>query len=133
MTSDTLPPRGRAGFTLIEVLVAMVILAVGLLALEALGIGAARMVNRARLQSSWAAVATDTLERTLSRLRQGQALKGKTAHAVAGDSVYLRVDTTEIGDSGMNRYDVKVTVVPKTRKLISKSDSLRVVGSVLAP
>ena len=45
------------GFTLIEVVVAMVILALGLLGLEALGIGAARSIATADRQSGYATIA----------------------------------------------------------------------------
>ena len=69
MTSE--PRRsGEEGFTLIEVLVAMVILAVGLLGLEALGIGAARAVAMADRQSCYATLASDSLEAALHQIRQ---------------------------------------------------------------
>lgn len=62
----------QQGFTLIEVLVAMIILAVGLLGLEALSIGAARSISLASKQSRFATVASDSLESALSQLRAGQ-------------------------------------------------------------
>lgn len=63
--------RSEGGFTLIEVLVAMVILAIGLLGLEALGIGAARSLALAERQSSYVTLASDSLESALHQLRQG--------------------------------------------------------------
>jgi len=69
-------PSGREGFTLIEVLVAMVILAVGLLALESMGIGAARMVARADRQSEYTAMATADLEAALNQFRTTGAVGG---------------------------------------------------------
>ena len=93
--------RGREGFTLVEVLVAMVILAVGLLALEAMGIGAARMVARADRESELTALASDRLERVLNQVDLGQVPQPAVAdvggsvvetlvaqHAVAGRMVY---------------------------------------------
>jgi prepilin-type N-terminal cleavage/methylation domain-containing protein len=59
------------GFTLIEVLVAMVILAIGLLGLEALGIGAARSIALAERQSGYVTLASDSLESALDQLRRG--------------------------------------------------------------
>ena len=58
------------GFTLIEVLIAMVILSVGLLGLEALGIGAARANATAERQSRHAVIAADSLESAIHQLRQ---------------------------------------------------------------
>jgi prepilin-type N-terminal cleavage/methylation domain-containing protein len=71
VTTDRL--RGSTdGFTLIEVVVAMVILALGLLGLEALGIGAARSIARADRQSGYATLASDSLESALHQLRRNQ-------------------------------------------------------------
>ncbi|HYW12298.1 MAG TPA: prepilin-type N-terminal cleavage/methylation domain-containing protein, partial [Longimicrobium sp.] len=64
--------RGREGFTLVEVLVAMVILAIGLLALEALAVGSARMVARADRESQYSALATERLEGVLQRIDLNQ-------------------------------------------------------------
>lgn len=60
----------QAGFTLIEVLVAMLILAVGLLGLEALGIGAARTITRAEEQSEFTMVATRIMENRILEVRR---------------------------------------------------------------
>lgn len=60
---------GINGFTLIEVMVAMVILSIGLLGLEALGIGAARANAVAARQSRGAVMAADSLESALHQLR----------------------------------------------------------------
>lgn len=57
------------GFTLIEVLIALVILAVGILALEALGIYAVRAVAQADRNSRAAAVAALYLEDALQQIR----------------------------------------------------------------
>lgn len=63
--------RTDAGFTLIEVLVAMVILSIGLLGLEALGIGVVRAIARADRQSEYTAAASRYLEDAQSALRRG--------------------------------------------------------------
>lgn len=62
-------PASEAGFTLIEVLVAMLVLAVGLLGLEALGIGAARSIALADRRSELTAVAASTVEQKQRELR----------------------------------------------------------------
>lgn len=102
-------PRGRDGFTLVEVLAAMVILAVGLMALEAMGIGAARTVARADEVSEYTAVATDQLERTLAKVVRGPIPAGGSA-TVNGANVVTVVSTTAGG--GQNFYTVSVTVTP---------------------
>lgn len=58
------------GFTLVEVLVAMVILVVGLMGLQALGIGAARSIALAERQSRYATIAGDSLESAMDQLRR---------------------------------------------------------------
>lgn len=70
----------EGGFTLIEVLAAMVVLAVGLLGLQALGIGAARSIVRADHQSELAAVATAAIE------SRQQAIHSNPGSVVAGES-----------------------------------------------
>lgn len=82
---------GRQGFTLVEVLAAMVILAIGLLALEALGIGAARSVNTANRQSELAVVATGALEETIRQVKSDPAAAGNTGEVcgVDADSGYF--------------------------------------------
>lgn len=87
---------GREGFTLAEVLVAMVILAVGLLALEAMGIGAARMVARADRESELTALATDRLERALNQVDMG-ATPAAGVEAVGGNSLTTTVATAPMG------------------------------------
>lgn len=135
MTTDTLPRTGREGFTLVEVLMAMLILAVGLLGLEALGIGAARSVNRASKQSSFAVMASDTLERTLNRIRRDDApAAGTTSYAVgtAGrqDTLRVQIERQAAGTARL-LYKVNVTVVPYPgSKVLSRKDSLRVSGYV---
>lgn len=111
MSSNVAAPRGREGFTLVEVLVAMVILAIGLLALEALGIGAARAVARADLQSEYTALATARMEETLLRVRQGLPLnEGVTV--VGNTTVTTTVAQIPVGTR--RQYTVTVNVAPRT-------------------
>jgi prepilin-type N-terminal cleavage/methylation domain-containing protein len=102
--------RGREGFTLVEVLVAMVILAIGLLALEAMGIGAARMVARADRESEFTALASDRLERVLNRVDQGQAAQPGVEELPG--SVVVQTAVAQTAVAGRTLYTVTVTVTP---------------------
>jgi len=86
----------EAGFTLIEVLVAMVILSVGLLGVEALGIGAARSVAKAEDQTRLATAATRAMEGRQREVRGGGSITtGETCGTDAASGLYLcsKVDT----------------------------------------
>ncbi len=112
MTSDVgAPGTGREGFTLVEVLVAMVILAIGLLALEALGIGAARAVARADVQSEYTALATQRMEETLMRIRQGLTVT-TGATPVGTATVTTDVVPVVVVAGSLREYTVTVTVTP---------------------
>jgi prepilin-type N-terminal cleavage/methylation domain-containing protein len=137
VTRPTDRARRDAGFTLIEVLIAMVILSVGLLALEGMAVGAARTVAASSRRSVYAEAATDAMERTLGSLREGQA--------VAGGSSYLRdpsganAATLIITAAGsgtlaapsppIQRWDVKVRVIPLNSARLA--DSVSLVASVI--
>lgn len=108
-TTDPRPRTGREGFTLVEVLVAMVILAIGLLALEAMGIGAARAVVRADLQSEYTALATDRMERALSLIRQNQAVAG--LDTVTPEATLTAV-VAQAAAGTRQSFTVTVTVTP---------------------
>lgn len=77
----------EAGFTLIEVLAAMLVLAIGMMGLQALGIGAARSVSRADHQTELAAIATATIE-----ARQ-QAIRSNPAALTTGQSCDIDDDS----------------------------------------
>lgn len=106
--------RGREGFTLVEVLVAMVILAIGLLALEALAVGSARMVARADRESQYSALATERLESVLQRIRQNQNPPSSATNEGDGAAVATVVRRDVVGTS--NIFTVTVTVTPPPRQ-----------------
>lgn len=126
--------RADAGFTLIEVLIALVILAVGLLALEAMGIGAARMVARAQNQSEYAAAASDTLEKTLNRIRAFNGAAGPTSYTLAdGATVALNVARTDLDDAStaLDLWSVTVTVTPPSGGVLRASDGVTLRSTLL--
>ncbi len=124
--AEARPPRRAGGFTLVEVLVALVILAVGLLALEALGIGATRMVNKARRESQFVAVATSELERVSGQIRGGQNPSGATK-AVTGGSM-----TTAVSQTG-GLWTVTVTVTPSAGNARVNSSPVTLSANVFRP
>lgn len=123
-------PRGggRRGFTLVEVLVAMVILAVGLLALEALAIGGARMVARADRQSEYTTLASARLEQVLERIDQGQN-PGSTDATVNGVRTQTVVARQSAGTTHWV-YTVTVTVTPPAGQTFTLNP-ITVVGRAL--
>lgn len=108
-------PRGNEGFTLIEVMIAMVILAVGLLSLEALGIGAARVVTLSEKQGRYATLAASTMETMRNDIRNAPTtlpINPQTTY------VLLAGADTAVVTREARRRDVKqaqliVTVSPK--------------------
>jgi len=122
--------RGSAGFTLIEVLIAMVILSVGLLALESMGIGAARMAARADARTSYTAIASDTLEGTLNRIKAGNGATGTTTYThKSGAGVSLTVANSVAGS--MKLWSVSVTVSPAASSVLKSYDAVTVSSNVL--
>jgi prepilin-type N-terminal cleavage/methylation domain-containing protein len=121
--------RSDAGFTIIEVLIAMVLLAVGLLSLEAVGIGAARLNARAERQSAYVARATGQMESALRDVRRVQALTAATpATLTLPDGAVM---TTSVkGSDGDNvaatneLYTVQVKVKPAAGNRVLRNDSV---------
>jgi prepilin-type N-terminal cleavage/methylation domain-containing protein len=102
--------RRRDGFTLVEVLVSMVILAVGLLALEAVAVGAARMTVRADRQSEYAMAAANQMESVLETIgRGGDPGTGDRVSRADGSTVETVVTRAPVA-SGQSVYTVQVTV-----------------------
>lgn len=136
MSTDPTQKQQPQGFTLIEVLIALLILAVGLLGLEALGISAARMTARAERETYYVSVATDTLERTLGRIRENVAglpplPYTQTGSTPAGDPLHLSISRSGTGSPAL--YSVTATVVPRSggTAVMRLADSVTVVGNVL--
>jgi prepilin-type N-terminal cleavage/methylation domain-containing protein len=118
-------PRRRAanGFTLVEVLAAFMILSIGLLALEALAIGASRMVARSERLGEYTTEAMSTLEETLSEIRMGFD-PGAGSVALQGATMYV---TPNAADGG-RYWTVTVTVRPTADRILAATDSFSVSG-----
>ncbi|MDB4947589.1 MAG: hypothetical protein JWM27_238 [Gemmatimonadetes bacterium] len=127
MSTEALPisaPRRDQGFSLVEVLFAFLIVAVGLLSLEGLGFLATRQVARASAQTKYVSAATDTLEQLISRTRNGESPSSAT-YTVYGAS--MRTVVATVGA----RRDISVSVYPSTaNKNFTAGDSVRLSASV---
>lgn len=129
-------PAGNAGFTLIEVLIAMVILSVGLLALEGMAVGASRTTAHASRRSLYTTVATDALEQTISGLHAG-AVANSTTPVKNSAGVTVANSAVTIVDNGaltapsppLHRYDITVQVTPVQAS--ESSDAVTLVSSVI--
>lgn len=112
-TSDPRRPHDEAGFTLIEVLIAMIILAVGLLALEALGIAAATSVNNADQKSELTIAATDVMEATIQEVRRNPMTADSPqdceVDAASGLYACTRVET-RASVTGLTSRTARITV-----------------------
>jgi type IV pilus modification protein PilV len=134
--------RGDAGFSLIEVLIAMIVLSVGLLALEGLGISAARTVRRASVQTTYAATAGDLIERTLVRIANAPtATIADSAYTGTGGERVWRtatsasiVGTTRNGAVGttLRSWTVNARVLPPLNLgVLTAADSINVTSNVV--
>lgn len=105
------PRSDRGGFTLIEVLVAMLILAVGLLGLEAMAIGASRTIATASRMTEYTLIASQQLETVLEAVRTGQNPGSDDEELDNGTLVSTTVETDPQGAAG-TLWTVTVTVTP---------------------
>lgn len=103
-----------AGFTLIEVLMAMVILAVGLLGLQGLSVAAIQTVGFADRGTRAAATAVLYVEDAVQQIRAGMTPGSCTGLALASGELVTRSVTIAAVPGGASA--VSVTVTPEPRR-----------------
>jgi prepilin-type N-terminal cleavage/methylation domain-containing protein len=109
--TDAAPARaGREGFTLVEVLIAMLVLAFGLLALESLAIGASRSIATANRMTEYTLIASQQLETTQEQVRAGQNPADDTYELDNGTTVV--VDVEQNVQPATTLWTITVTVTP---------------------
>jgi prepilin-type N-terminal cleavage/methylation domain-containing protein len=123
--------RRDAGFTLVEVLVAMVILAIGLLGIEAMAIGASRQIAAANLTTEYTLLASQDLESELRRVRQRLPAQTRAYDVPEGPSVSV-VSNAQAQPDGGSLWTVAVTVTPRTHTHLRLAP-ITVTGRALTP
>ncbi|MGH7459329.1 MAG: type IV pilus modification PilV family protein [Longimicrobiaceae bacterium] len=123
--------RADHGFTLLEVLVALVILSIGLLALQGLSLAAIRTLGFAEAESEFALAASQNLETALGEIRSGllpdQTTAGECLLQPFGDELSRQVNA---GDP--NLPVITVTVTPSDGRS-PQPPSFQIQGSVYVP
>lgn len=101
--------RGRDGFSIIEVLAAMIILAVGLMALQAMAIGAAQRTAAANRQMAFTLIAGEHLEQDLATFESGGMPQSR--QPTRADGVPVAIVVTPTVDV-VTAVQIAVTVTP---------------------
>lgn len=107
--TDSVPAADRAGFTLVEVLIAMVVLAVGLLALESMAIGASRSIATANRMTEYTLIASQQLETVQQQVRAGLNPQSGVAELTNGTTVQTTVQSNVVGANTLTTITVTVT------------------------
>lgn len=103
-------PRGRAGFTIVEVIAAVLILTVGVLGLASAAATVTRMMGNAEIQSDAAAIAAarfETLRATRCPVVSGSA---------TGAGISERWAVSQLGNASFRMYQVTDTVQYRNRR-----------------
>ncbi|MBA4159958.1 MAG: prepilin-type N-terminal cleavage/methylation domain-containing protein [Gemmatimonadetes bacterium] len=106
-SSEPRSPRCVGGFTLIEVVIAMVLLSVGLLGLQALGIMAVRSNGLAQKNSRAAATASQYMETAFNQFRGGTP-RQLCETLGNGDRVSVAIDVNSPNQPTRPRITVEV-------------------------
>jgi hypothetical protein len=107
----------------------MVILALGLMGLEALGIGAARSIALADRQSGYATIASDSLESAMHQLRQGTLPEQFCQTDLPfGDNLSRAIDLTN-----PQLAQVTVTVIPNPDSFNAPDNNFEISSSLYLP
>jgi prepilin-type N-terminal cleavage/methylation domain-containing protein len=116
----------QRGFTIIEIIIAIIVLTVGLLGLVSTAALVTRMIARGQRSANAAAFAS----RRLERLRPAACI---TAQRVGGSdtlyrgSTWVAVNTWTFADAGNNNYRLSILTTSKTIKNRTRTDTTETV------
>ncbi len=114
---------GRGGFTLIEMMIAMVILSIGLLGLASTMALSTRMIGRGQRATVATAFSAQRLERSrMAACIASQRLSGSETLARGG--TWVAINTWAFTNAGNNTFRVRVVTTSKTIKNRVRSDTL---------
>jgi hypothetical protein len=110
-------------------MIAMVILMVGMLSIQAVGIQASRTVARARMQSEYAQSATRHIESIADSVKRSLIPCGTRTHpnGASGDTARLVIT------GGANRRTLSVSILPATTPKLVRPDTFRVTRDLYVP
>ncbi|HJQ65530.1 MAG TPA: prepilin-type N-terminal cleavage/methylation domain-containing protein [Gemmatimonadales bacterium] len=115
--------RGRDGFTLVEMMIAMIILSIGLLGLASTMAMSTRMIGRGQRSTAAAAFASQRLERSrMAACISSQRQPGSETMTRGG--TWVAINTWAFSDAGNNTYRVRVVTTAKTIKNRVRTDTL---------
>jgi len=115
--------RGREGFTLVEMMIAMIILSIGLLGLASTMALATRMIGRGQRSTVASTFAAQRLERSrMAACISSQRLGGSETLTRGG--TWVAINTWAFTDAGNNTYRVRVVTTAKTIKNRVRTDTL---------
>jgi hypothetical protein len=118
-----------SGAALLEVVVAMLILAIGLLGLEAMGITASRMMAHANLQSEYAQSATRHIEALADSVRRGAIGCGTRSMPQGGVGDTVRVVVT----GAVNQRTLGVTIIPSATAGVGRPEAFQLTRDLYVP
>lgn len=115
--------RGRDGFTLIEMMIAMVILSIGLLGLASTMALATRMIGRGQRSTVASTFATQRMERSRMAACIPAQRSGGTETLNRGGT-WVAINNWAFTDAGNSTYRVRVVTTSKTIKNRVRTDTL---------
>lgn len=131
MDAKRAPRLPDGGFTLIEILIAMVLLGVGMLGLSALGVTSARTLAQAEVRTAYAITAADALEQALYRIRTepGSVSSG----VLSVDTLDSRDIVTTTVTRADPRWTVTVTVAASASSRSASISDYTISSDVFVP